>query len=244
MSLTEKELRLKVRSLDEEIEKRVNAELERIKAIKYFKPERSLDEANSLIPKVEEIINNYMHALKPWKKGRTWNAAENVARATARDVARDVVRTTAWDVASDAAWDVARGVAWNEASYALRDALRDVARGKTWNEAYNATRDAAWDAARYAAWDVAWTVVSDLPGFENNPFNYVIQLYEMGLKPTNFRRVDGQERYVVDFPLKIDGKSLLGCYAHGDKEILWTHEWKDYCKNLKAIKPKIRIVEY
>ena len=239
MSLAEKELRLKVRSLGEEIEKRVNAELERIKAIKYFKPERSLEEANSLVPKVEEIINNYMRALEPWKKGGTWYGAWYGAMSAARDVARDARRARAWDEV----WSVA----WNEAMDVAYNAARDMARAKAWDVAYN--------AAMYAAWDVTWTVISDLPGFENNPFNYVIQLYEMGLKPTNFRIVNGQERYVVDFPLKIGRnrvlfplkigrKSLLGCYAHGDKEILWTHEWKDYCKNLKAIKPKIRIVEY
>jgi uncharacterized protein YdeI (YjbR/CyaY-like superfamily) len=63
-----------------------------------------------------------------------------------------------------------------------------------------------------------------------------VDFYAMGVKPTYFRKMDEQEKFVVDIPLKVGNKFLIGCYAHGDKEILFTHEWKEYCINLKPVK--------
>ena len=58
----------------------------------------------------------------------------------------------------------------------------------------------------------------------------------MGLRPTYFRKVGEQEKFVVDFSLKDGNKFLTGCHAHGDKEILFTHPWKEYCTNLVSLK--------
>jgi hypothetical protein len=57
----------------------------------------------------------------------------------------------------------------------------------------------------------------------------------MGLKPTYFRKIEEQEKFIVDFPLIVDGKNVIGCYLHGDKEIFFTHQWIDYCTNLKSV---------
>jgi Uncharacterized conserved protein (DUF2203) len=92
-------------------------------------------------------------------------------------------------------------------------------------------RDVARDAAKYAARYTAFESIKEKLG-GINPFEYVIELYSMGLRPTYFRKVDEQEKFVVDFPLKMDGKNVIGCHLQGDKEILFTHQWIDYCTNL------------
>jgi len=64
------------------------------------------------------------------------------------------------------------------------DAARDVARDAAWG----AARDAAWDVARDAAWaaarDVAFITAQDMPSikkkYPQNPFGYLIDLWEMG----------------------------------------------------------------
>jgi hypothetical protein len=43
----------------------------------------------------------------------------------------------------------------------------------------------------------------------------------MGLYPKGFREVDGIEKFIVDFPLNT---YEAGCWAEGDKEILYKHE--------------------
>jgi hypothetical protein len=57
----------------------------------------------------------------------------------------------------------------------------------------------------------------------------------MGLRPTYFRKIEDQEKF-VDSPLKMDdNKNVIGCYLQGDQKILFIHNWMDYCTNLIPI---------
>ncbi len=199
-----------------------NSQISKLQSIKYFTPARSIVEANSLLPKVSDIVEKYAKALIPWKK-------DNGTLQHAADSLWDLARVEALNSNKSNTWDSAWNIAWKEASSAARNNYgwygSEFILGET-------ARDAARDAAKYAARYVVFESIKEKFGGAN-PFEHVIELYSMGLKPTYFRKIDEQEKFIVDFPLIVDGKNVIGCYLHGDKEILFTHQWIDYCTNLK-----------
>ena len=201
-----------------------NSQVSKLQSIKYFTPARSIVAANSLLPKVSDLVEKYSKALIPWKK-------ENDTLQHAADSLWDLARVEALNSSKSNTWDSAWNVAWKEASSAARNNYgwygSEFISGET-------ARDAARDAAKYAARYAVFESVKEKFG-EINPFEYVIELYSMGLKPTYFRKIEEQEKFIVDFPLIVDGKNVIGCYLHGDKEISFTHQWIDYCTNLKSV---------
>lgn len=201
-----------------------DSQISKLHSIKYFVPTRSVVEANSLLPKVAEIVEKYTKALMTWKK-------DNDTLQHASDSLWDLARVAALNSDKTNTWDAAWNFAWKEASQAARNNYgwygSEFISGET---ARDAARDAAKYAARYAVFE---SVKEKLGGV--NPFEYVIELYAMGLKPTYFRKVDEQEKFIVDFPVIVNGKNALGCYLHGDNEISFTHQWIDYCTNLKSV---------
>jgi hypothetical protein len=203
----------------------ITEQVEKIKSIRYFTPARTIEEANSLLPKVNELVENHIQALNPWKQ-------ENHSLQHASDSLWDIARVIAMKADRPNTWDLAWDYAWKQASYLARDNYGWYGSGFVSGET---VRDAARDAAKYAARFIAFESAKDKLD-SPNPFSYLVELYTMGLKPTYFRNIDGQERFVVDFPLKTGDKFLIGCYAHGDKEILFTHHWKEYCANLMSLK--------
>jgi Uncharacterized conserved protein (DUF2203) len=201
----------------------IDSQISNLQSIKYFTPVRSIAETNSILPKVEEIVEKYAKSLMTWKQ-------ENDTLQHASDSLWDLVRVEAIKQGLKNTWDSAWDYAWKEASQAARNNYgwygSEYLTGET-------VRDVARDAAKYAArYAVFESVKEKLGGV--NPFEYLIELYAMGLRPTYFRKVGEEEKFVVDFPLKIDGKNVIGCYLHGDKEILFIHQWIDYCINLKS----------
>jgi hypothetical protein len=204
----------------------------KIKSIKYFTPARTLEEANSILPQVNEIIENYADALIPWKQ-------EGALLQHASDSLWDLSRVVAMKSGITNTWDSAWDYVWKEASYAARDNYGWYGGGYVSGES---ARDAARDAAKYAARYIAYESTKDK--MQNpNPFSFVIKLYSMGLKPTYFRKINEQEKFVVDFPLKTGTGSTLGCFVQGDNEILFTHQWKEYCSNLVSLKDtSLRII--
>lgn len=113
----------------------------------------------------------------------------------------------------------------------LTDYSKAVEDGRevTLGSAYTGEDGTPWlprkDLGDYAALEL----VRNIQGFNYNIMEPFIGLYEIGLKPLDFRFVGDKEkfveRFVVDFPLNINGKRMLGCYVHGDEEILWLHPW-------------------
>jgi hypothetical protein len=203
----------------------ITEQVEKIKSIKFFTPARTIEEANSLLPKVNELVENHIKALGTWKR-------ENDNLQHASDSLWDIARVAAMKAGGPNTWDSAWDYTWKQASNSARDSYGWYGGGYVLGET---ARDAARDAAKCAARFVAFESAKDKLG-SSNPFSYLVGLYAIGLKPTYFRKIDEQEKFVVDFPLKIGGKFLIGCYAHGDKEILFSHEWKEYCTNLTPLK--------
>jgi hypothetical protein len=201
-----------------------DSQISKLQSIKYFTPAKSITEANSLIPKVADLVEKYVKTLVTWKKG-------NGTLQHASDSLWDLARVEAMNSDRPNTWDLAWNFAWKEANQSARNNYgwygNEFISGET-------VRDAARDAAKYAARYAVFESVKEKLG-GTNPFEYVIELYLMGLRPTYFRKVDEQEKFVVDFPLQLDGKNMIGCYLHGDKEISFTHQWIDYCTNLKPV---------
>lgn len=156
--------------LPAEIEAKLDAYVERVRQIKWFRPDPKLDRE-----KAEDHVKLALSAFGvtaevEWRSLKTvddWDAA--------------------WDAAGDAAGDAAWVAAWGAAGDAARGAARGAAKGAAWDAAKGAARvaarGAAWDAARGAT----EIVVSDLPAFTgkypNGAFLLLLPLWEMGLYP-------------------------------------------------------------
>lgn len=202
----------------------IDSQTSKLQSIKYFTPARSIAEANSILPKVTEIVEKYSKALITWKK-------DNDTLQHASDSLWDLARVEAMKSDCVNTWDSAWNLAWKEASQSARNNYgwygSEFVIGET-------VRDVARDAAKYAARYAAFESVKEKLGGPN-PFEYVIELYSMGLRPTYFRKINEVEKFVVDFPLRFDDKNVIGCYLHGDKEISFTHQWIEYCTNLQPV---------
>lgn len=202
-----------------------SAQVSRIKSIKFFVPARTKVEADSILPRVKELVDGYIGSLLPWKQ-------EDSTLQQASESLGDLAKVTAMKSGAVNTWNSVWDYAWKEASYAARENYGWYGGGYASGEM---ARDAARDAAKYASRYVAYEAAKEKLQ-KPNPFEYVIELYSMGLKPTHFRKVDEQERFVVDFPIRTDVGHLLGCYVQGDAEIKYTHQWKDYCTALQKLK--------
>ena len=95
------------KELPEKVQKQLKEYVERIKNIKWFKPDKSIDK-KELEKQVSFSLECFgIKASVEYRKLETahdWDAAW--------DAARDAARDAAWDAARDAAWDAARDAAW------------------------------------------------------------------------------------------------------------------------------------
>jgi len=213
-----------IKTIEDEIYERINRACERINKIKYYY-NIGID-----LSQLSQKIDSFIKALEPWNKNKSlalslidaWNTVSNVAKYHGRDML-------------SLAKELGHRAAFNKvlSMYSSENINSNIV--------LKIAEEAGRDAEKY----VAWEVVRDVPGLEDNLFGYVIELYELGVKPMSFRLVDRKEKYVVDIPFRKDGKLLLGCYSHGDDEILYVHELGEYCKNLKPLRlyAPIRIIE-
>ena len=177
--------------LPQEVEQQLDAYIDRIKAIKWFTPDKDLK---------KEVVDNQINvSLKAFgveasieyrklKMPSDWDAARDSAWDAAWDSARGAARGAAWDAAWGAARGAARGAAW------------DSARGAAWDAAWGAARDAAWgaawDAARGAADVLALNLEEYKKKYPQGNFINLIPLWEMGLYP--FGVVNG--KFIVYIP--------------------------------------------
>ena len=172
--------------LPAKVEKDLDAYIERIKNIQWFKPSPDLKRET-----VDIAVKAALSAFgikasieyRPLKTPEDYDAARDAARDAAWDAAwgaaRDAARGAAWGAAWDAAWGAAWGAAWDAARDAAWDAARDAAR--------YAALDAAWDASWDAAWGAADILALNLDEYKkkypNGNFINLIPLYEAGLYP-------------------------------------------------------------
>lgn len=177
-----------------------DAAVQRLRQIKFYQSPRTYKEATQLIPQVEEIIAQALHVWAPWKEGTAytedaWHAIYDRVKSLGQVVEAEYIRAT-------------------EDGRAVLPFI-----------AYRDERGDSWGPPNDLGDYVAFEQFKHVPGFENNPMEPTVRLIEMGLKTGFFVRVNDEERFVVDFPLDINGISMLGCYLNDDREILWHHDW-------------------
>jgi hypothetical protein len=206
----------RIESIDERIEKKIEAAKER----RYFIP-RELDECNKLIPELEKIVKDLKGALKTWYT-TSWDTAHRAA-------------VVAINAALSPVWDHFWNDVWNDVFNRAYDDARNAARGA----AFGAARDAALAAAVNVGFDATWE--RDIKSYEN-PFEIIVKMYDMGFYPRGFRKVDGIEKFIVDTPLITSEEPKLGCWAEGDKGILYWHKWDEDCSEIRPVKP-LRIIK-
>jgi hypothetical protein len=157
------------------VEKELDAYIERIKAIQWFKP------TGVSKPAIDKQICVALKAfgIEATIEYRSLKTPEDWAAA------RDAARGAAWGAAWAAAWGAARGAAWDAA----------------WGAAWGAARGAAWDAARGAAWDAARGAADLLASLTPKKLGYqekypqgnflqLVPLWEAGLYPCGV--IDGK----------------------------------------------------
>ena len=198
------------------IQERIDAAYKRIGGIEYFKPVRSLDEANFLIPKVDRLIETHMDFLKlfqhrgpngEYNAKDLLDAADKIAKEYGLGELINKASVKARDIASRAAGSALQNLGLEanvrkSAQHLYKDAAGYVGDtesslipgmvGAMHSLAAMLAKDkalgGAYDAVQYACYYTGLEVIKGLKGFENNPFRPVMILYEMGLMPRGFDR--------------------------------------------------------
>jgi len=220
--LDERELREQVTKIDNVIEKRISDRLNETSQVRVYGKPRTLVDVNSTASQITKALDEYTEVLTPWKNGDSWNDAESAAIAAALKEAIDEGRTGLWNRTHDKAMGVAN----------------NLVGGTKYGMAIPGTET----VKEYLVDGACWEVVKDLPGFDSNPYDSMLLLVKEGLKPTYFRKIHGEERFVVDIPLARH-KNEFGCWVYGDERLIWKHSCFEDCRYLALINPHVRVIE-
>lgn len=195
---------------------------------KWFKL-RTPEELNQIIPQVNEAARRLSNALKQ-KPPKKWpQKFEFLAGPRSENWARFKHLLKVGGRSDEK--NAARGEAHRMVSLPARRAAKE-ALSTYYSELHETASKhisyAITEAGRY----VSWEVVRDQPGFENNLYDHLFSLYEMGAVDVMFRKVNGREKLVIHFPLKLFGVTpILGCVVAGDKEVRYYHPWNRDCSS-------------
>jgi hypothetical protein len=206
--------------------------LSRLNMIRHFKPERVLEDANQMTWALDSLLEGYDTTLNRWLgNAGSWDYHLEHALSYTDFIGKEGferVRKAGEEMVSKKFSDLS--YFWKERFPRL--GLADVPSQLT---------DIVEEAAEFAGLFAGFQVLKGLDTLREyasedrilpNPYSYLIRLYEMGLRPT-FNHID--KRPIVDIPLVIDGKPVLGCYAYKDKKILRKHEWTTGCKKASQL---------
>ena len=119
---------------DKGVQKRTHRLFEKLTKTNFFSPVRSLSEANSILPELEETVSNYRKSMRPWAEDdllsgadtAIWNATRKAVKSTRREF---------FEGASREATSMGTFAAW----YSLKASPEQKAK-ETWYEALNSTR--------------------------------------------------------------------------------------------------------
>jgi len=255
-------LRKLLPDLDPEHEARLDQAISKVRGVDFFQPSRTLEEANSLLPKVESLVASYLTALEPYKPSDSgWEKASARANSAAIRAAENASRgrlMVATYGFADEMVKIRLGKATRVAAeVATEDRVHEVAKQAVMYEFYGgftASSDIWYELAKETTsrsgtvdtiveWAeselsmmplfyILWEVIRDLPEYSTNPFTNIISILEMGLKPACFLG----DRMVIDFPLTQEGVGrFLGCYLVGEGRIKHFHSWPESCLDHREI---------
>ena len=174
--------------------------MKRIEKIDWFRLQKKIIKSKLQL-KVNSILKAFKLdfkveiEIKTLKTKSDWDSARDSAWASAWASARDSAWDSARDSARASARDSARASAWDSAWASARDSARDSARAS----ARDSARDSAWASARASAFEVIKDLMKK-KGYKVNPFEKLLQLWEMGLYPCGVLK---NKKFVIYYvPLK------------------------------------------
>lgn len=212
----------------ESIDKRIEA----AKKKKYI-VEREAPECNKLIPEVKNLFDDYIKTLEQYTFNFdnpldiVWGRAEKAAKENGREDELNNV----WKKAFNEVWDIVNNSVWKAAWPApVRNSWLEGS--NEFNTAQVIANRISYGIVNNVAREVAWYVIEDIKGFENNPFEKHNKMYDIGVLPGEFRKVNHKRKFIVHFPLS-DYK--LGCWAEGDEYLYFQHDWHKDCSKIEPL---------
>jgi|GEM_PF-3002432 hypothetical protein len=202
---------------------------ERINRINFLQP-RGMEDAEKMVSTLSQRVISYENALMPWKLGSySW---EDTLMDLTHEMAEMDLRTEESGILQGKI-EIAEKAKPGVADMAMKNFYLEFAMDGS------DTSLLAESRARKLAENFAGTFINDVHfylAFEaakgrytkfetlQNPFEYVLQIYELGLSPVCHVKIpsikNGRENFIVYVPLDIDGMKELGAYVHEDKKII------------------------
>lgn len=187
--------------------------LQHLIGAEVWPPCRYIKAVNALIPEIQRRAQAYMDALKPLKSKNYPNG---------------------WHEAFMAA-DSITFKAYEEAQPAREEFSRLTSGGQEQPEDEDSEDEDSWlwSEIDWAACDAAaWEGLENKPGA--NPFLACFSLFELGAVAIGFGLVNGEEKLLVDFPLRGKYEGYVACLAFGDggpgdKEVRYYHDRAENC---------------
>lgn len=189
------------------------------------------DELDERLPQVNKEVKDFLASLTQLQKAQKGKKKE-LPLADVLDGAKNLLEEAISETERESEFAAAREAAENVSDQAVLRTLWATAPGEF-------RREAVGNMVRA----VTWEIVKDQSGLEDNPFLYILRLYKLGAARVDFYLVGEdpkklEETVVIDFPLTVDNKKLLGCVSSGDKEVLYGHNWSERCSETKLISPQ------
>jgi hypothetical protein len=180
-------------------------------------PLRTISELNRQIPQIDQLTQELFHALRALKMpDGSWAEA---------------LETANWRVVYDENDQFYDSIKLKGVQ-GLLDSVRRF--GELCLSNHSSFEYHAWWDAQTCFWNAAsWEILKDQLG-DSNPFLPLAKLYELGATAINFYLVNGEEKLVIDFPLKGKFQGEVACLAFGDgepgdKRVLYVHPKAEPC---------------
>jgi len=174
-----------------------------------------MPEAQLVLRKIDDEIAPAIariNAIRHYQPKRTLKQADSIVPEVEKLIASHMEALQPWKQEGKS-WSAAEHRARTKVSLEACDAVLVV------------DKHTGGDSKSYTLFELVKT--RDLDGFKDktNPYDSVLKMHELGLSSSDFRKVDGEEKFVVDFPLLKYGRGQrwLGCYAQGDGNIKYVH---------------------
>lgn len=213
---------------------------------------RNVGELHVLLPQVQVLSQQCFDTLKPFKqKDISWEKTLDNVYSAAEGRSGGHIGIFGHVEPGGLTFEVASSFA----AGAISSEVRDAARMSGWGvivDLFGIEKETCWYDVRDAEWSVfrnkprpivekvgraaAWETIKDQSDFQTNPYLPWLELYGLGAARINFYPDDDRDILVVDFPLIIKSKNVLGCLVFengipGDKEVLDIHQWYEGCSH-------------
>jgi len=218
-----------VQSLPKEIQenyKKAVSVIEHTSWVEYFYP---IEKAKLAFYNINSNLELLKIALTPYNKD-SWSKALINASLESEKTGKEFGRHEAFLKSYDFIWKICDD-SWNKIKENIKMKMSTQAGGIPRREecrlliieSESFRRPAATAAINFANFEL----ISDQKGFENNPSQYLITLFQSGFIPMGFQKeLENKkiiERFKVAIPLLIDEQPLIGFFKEGSEDIFFSN---------------------